>query len=160
MALKGYAMVVTIAVGLVLLLLSLGFLNKRVMEYRGAYQTAYQTQALALARAGLEDARIKLCKDGKFPPNTSDDQRSFSYTEEVTANEESYTVILDTTLKESPYAIVRVTSIGTAGPMGAPIARRKIVAELDVSPEVRTGPPGVANPNFYQWVNWQDFGAR
>ncbi|MFN8608218.1 MAG: hypothetical protein U0931_11850 [Vulcanimicrobiota bacterium] len=155
---RAFSLPVVLMLSLVLLLLGLGFLNKRVSQYKGAYQTTYSVMALQLARAGLEDARIKLEKDLDFPPQAGLDQKAFSYTEILLPGEESYTVTVDLSLREAPFKVLRITSIGTSGPMTGPRARRKLTAEFDISPTLRSDPTS-ANPDFYQMVNWQDLGS-
>lgn len=154
---SAYAIVLTLFLGIILLLLGIGFLNKRITQYRGSHQTAYQIQALSLARAGMEDARVKLWKDWDFPPEAGLSQKEFAYTEQLSPTE-SYTVIIDLSLRNSPFRILRIASIGTAGPMTAPLARRKLEAELDISPFLRNN-PAASNPEFFEWVNWVDRGA-
>jgi len=155
---RAFSLPVILMLSVVLLLLGLGFLNKRVGQYRGAYQTTYSIMALQLAKAGLEDARVKLEKSADFPPISGQDQKLFSYTEVLLANEESYTVTVDLSLKDKPFSIIRVSSVGTSGPMKEPRARRQLTAELDLSPTLRSD-PSLANPDFFQFVNWQDAGS-
>jgi Tfp pilus assembly protein PilX len=143
---------------IVMLLLGLGFLNRRVSQYRGAYQTTYSVMALQLAKAGLEEARVKLEKSLDFPPQSGLDQKAFSYTEVLTPDLESYTVTVDLSLKDQPFTIVRITSVGTSGPINQPRARRMLRAELDCSPQLRSD-PALTNPDYFQFVHWQDAGS-
>jgi len=155
---RAFSLPLILMLSIVLLLLGLGFLNKRVSQYRGAYQTTYSLMALQLAKAGMEEARVKLEKDRDFPPQSGLDQKAFSYTEVLLPDEESYTVTLDLSLREKPFSIIRITSVGTSGPMDRPRARRVLKAELDVSEFLR-GDPSQPNPDYFELVNWQDLGA-
>lgn len=155
---RAFSLPVILMLSLILLLLGLGFLNQRVSQYRGAYQSTYSILALQLAKAGLEDARVKLDKDQQFPPQSGLDQKSFAYTEVLLPDEESYTVTLDLSLQDAPFSIIRITSIGTSGPMKDPRARRVLTAELDIAPNLRSDSTQV-NPDYFQFVQWQDLGS-
>lgn len=155
---RAFSLPVILMLSLVFLLLGMGFLNRRASQYQGAYQTTYAITALQLARAGLEDARVKLDKCSDFPPSSGVDQKLFSYTEVSVPDEESYTVTVDLSLRGKPFCLVRITSVGTAGEMTRPRARRTLRAEVDLSATLRSD-SAVANPDFYQFVNFQDLGS-
>ena len=126
---RGFLLVFTMLLSLILLIMGFAFLGSRSELYKSTYQASLACQARALARYGLEDARIKLYKDGQFPPG-SPDQVLYVYAEEVLDPPTggtyvgSYRVAVDTTFRKiSPYFITKVTSTGFAGPRGASLAR-------------------------------------
>ena len=155
---KAFSLPVILMLSLIMLLLGLGFLNKRARQYRGAYQTTYSVMALQLAKAGLEEARVKLEKCSTFPPQSGLDQKAFSYTEILIPDQDSYTVTIDLALREKPFCIVRIHSVGTSGPINQPRARRSLKAELDFSPNLRSD-SATANPDYFQIVHFQDLGS-
>ena len=155
---RAFSLPVILMLSLVLLLLGMGFLNRRASQYQGAYQTTYGVLALQLARAGLEDARVKLDRCDDFPPRSGSDQKLFGYTEILVADEESYSVTIDLSMREKPFYLVRITSVGTSGPLEQPRARRQLRAELDLAPTLRSDGSTV-NPDYFQYVNFVDLGS-
>jgi Na+-transporting methylmalonyl-CoA/oxaloacetate decarboxylase gamma subunit len=155
---KGFALVASFLLLLVVFVLGLGFLGKRVSLYKEALSARSASQARAAALAGMEDARVKLEKDGAFPPLGSSEQQLFSYSEPLLSVGGSevggYTVTIDKRLQQLPYALIRVTSVGWSGTADSPAATRRLYAELDISPLIR-GASDV-NPNFFRWINWLD----
>ena len=134
------------------LVLGMGLLSSRVSQVRAARFSMQASQAQLLAESGLADARLKLDKRLGFPPkNMDEDEVIFTYTEDFFAPDGvrvgSYHVIVDRTWEKDPYRLIRVTSEGFLGPPDAPLARRKIIAEMD------TG----SLPT--QWINWIDEGG-
>lgn len=156
-------LVVALLLSLLFLVLGMGFLTQRVTQYRGAFRAAEAVQALACARAGLEDVRTKLNLDYSFPPPAADDQPVFTYTEVIedlgsTTPVGSYTVSLDSSYRQSPYGLLRITVVGSAGDPQQPLARRKLYAELDVLPVLRTD-PALLNPDYFKFVQVVDRGS-
>lgn len=114
-----------------------------------AQARANSAQAKALARAGLEDARIKLGKDVLFPP-PHDEQEFFSYSEDVltTAGDflGTYTVIIDLRYEvpqrdlpppnediivyEGVYIVTATGKVGERAQV--PVAERTLYGELDI----------------------------
>lgn len=126
-----------IGVLLLLVLLLVGGLamNTRQRErYKGAMAEAQSFQALALAEAGWEDARVKLDKDPLFPPPGGPEQLVFTYTEEVSSSAGarlgSYTVTVDRRFDRAPYHLLVITSVGVIGPEGSGRVSRSLVAEV------------------------------
>ena len=143
--------------------LGLGLLTQRSLAYREAVGLAATLQALELARAGLEDARSKLDHDSGFPLVNGDDQEAFSYTEEVTDSVTGqvvgrYRVEIDLRYRNPPAQLLRIHSLGLAGPGAVPAARRRLTAELDVAPRLRTD-EGQVNPDFFRYLQAVDEGA-
>ena len=158
---RGITLVTSLLFLALLMVMGLAFLSKRVGQYRGALAVRSAAQARAIALAGLEDARVKLDKDFAFPPPAGIDQLSFTYTESMRdiagAEVGSYTVTVDRSLSKWPYALVRLTSVGTLGPVDDPLARRRLYAEIDISPTRRgTTDP---NENLHRFINFHDGGT-
>lgn len=158
---RGITLVTSLLFLALLMVMGLAFLGKRVGQYRGALAVRTAAQARAIALAGLEDARVKLDKDFAFPPPAAKEQLYFSYTEEMRdINGQvvgSYHVTVDRSLQQWPYAVVRLTSIGTLGPVDDPLARRRLYAEVDISPTRRgTTDP---NENLHRYINFHDGGT-
>lgn len=158
---RGFALVVSFLLLLVVFVLGIGFLGKRVALYKEALSTRSAGQARMAALAGLEDVRVKLEKDMKFPPLGSSEQKVFTYSEnlcDLPGNPVGgYLVTVDKRLEQWPYAVIRLTSVGWSGSSSRPNAQRRIYAELDVSSLERgTSNP---NPNFFRFINWLDSGT-
>ena len=158
---RGFALVVSLLLLLVVFVLGIGFLGKRIALYKEALSSRSAGQARMAALAGMEDVRVKLEKDVSFPPLGSADQEVFSYSEnllDVSGNTVGgYKVTVDKRLQRFPYAVVRLTSVGWSGSSASPTAQRRIYAELDVSSLERgTSNP---NPNFFHLINWLDSGS-
>lgn len=160
---RGSMLVVALLLSLLFLVLGMGFLTQRVTQYRGAFRVAEATQALACARAGLEDVRTKLNLDFAFPPPAADDQPIFSYTELLTdlgstTPVGSYTVTVDSTYRTAPFGVLRITVVGSAGDPQQPLARRKLYAELDVMTVLRDD-PYTPNPDLFEFIQVVDLGS-
>jgi hypothetical protein len=141
--------------------MGVSFLTIKEMQYKSAVFLERSVMAGLIAEAGMEDARIKLEKDFDFPPRGDEDQTLLAYSEpfydmDGTTLIGHYAILIDISRKEPPYFIIRITSIGTVGDADAPLARRKIVAELDI-PTIRGG--STTNPDFFRYINWQDSGS-
>lgn len=160
---RGSTLVVTLLISVILLILGMAFLGRRALQYQGAGLVRQAAQARALAEAGLAEARLKLEKDLLFPLRGADEQVLFPYSEEVVdldgaTRVGSYQVTIDTTWRNPPYSVIVLTSVGVVGPPENPLARRCLVAELDVSPKNREQ-PSLSNPNYFRYLNWQDLGG-
>ena len=158
---RGFMLVAVLLFSLILFALGLGLLGGRVSQYRGSYFQQRAAGALALARSGLEDARLKLSKDLQFPIGRNPEQTVFSYSEDVTNIAGnfvgSYTVNIDRTWALPPYEVLVITSIGNVGPPGQEGSRRRLRAELDLAELVR----GTTNPNpdYYRLIHLEDLGS-
>lgn len=154
---RGFMLILSLLVGILILLVCGGMVYRRSRQYQAANDTVNAAAALALAEAGLEDARVKLDKDDDFPPLGALDQHIFAYVETVvdldgTTPVGSYEVIVDTRWQAAPCQIVRLTSIGSLGDSRSPRARRSVTVELDVAPKLRSDPL-VDNPNYYKFIS-------
>lgn len=155
---RGFALVVSFLLLLVVFILGVGFLGQRTALYKEALATRNASQARVAALSGMEDCRVKLEKDTLFPPLGSAEQLVFTYSQPLLSVSGQvvggYTVTVDRRLQLQPYALIRVTSIGFTGPADRPTASRRLYAELDISPAIRgTYDP---NPNFFRWIHWLD----
>ena len=142
-------MVVALLVLAVALVAGIGLMTSQVSNYHGVQSAEEAAQALYLARAGLEDARLKLERDLQFPPrgdgNYMDDtsvglqeQTLFTYSEDVFVDGKrigSYRVSIDTGFVTN-YQFTRVISNGLVGPTEAPTAQRVLKVDLDTNTQL------------------------
>lgn len=161
---KGSILVAILMLSLILFILGMSFCAIKGLQYRKSSLRLNSSLAGAIARAGMEDARIKFEKDQDFPPPGDDDQKVFAYTEYFYDNDGKmllgcYSITVDSTMAEPPYQIIRITSIGFAGPPGEPSAKKKIEVELDIAPKLRNSPT-TNNPNYFKFINWTESGSR
>jgi hypothetical protein len=161
---RGSLLITSLFLSIILLIMGVCFLTMKALQYQSGSLAGLSSRAGAIAEAGIMDAKLKLEKDLEFPRADSPaDQTEFSYAENFfdldgASRLGSYAVVIDTKKRVSPWYIIRITSIGTLGPLNQPLARRKIYAELDVSPQLR-GNPSSPNPNYFRLINWQDSGS-
>ena len=150
---RGFLLATVLLLSILLLVMGMGYIGGLVRQYQSTFQAALACQARGLARTGLEDARIKLVKDGLFPPAGAADQQIFTYSENVTDLDGttligSYTISIDTSFRAEPYAIIRVTSTGQTGPRSNPTAQNTISATLNLS---KTDPA-----KYFRYLRWED----
>lgn len=135
---RGATLVAALLITMVLLMVGLGFMGQRRGQYEAAREAIKESQAAALADAGLQDALGKLAKDIGFPPLRSDDQSDFTYSEPIldAAGVEiggfRVTVIMRYSL--APYRVVRIQSRGHLGDLRNPTASVLKTAEVDTDP--------------------------
>ena len=146
---RGSFLIAALLILAILLSLGIGLMSGQAGKLSAAQARANASQAKALARAGLEDARVKLGKDILYPP-PHDEQEFFSYSEDVftTAGDflGTYTVVIDLRYevanKDLPppnediilyEGVYIVTSIGKVGDRAvAPLAERTLYGEIDI----------------------------
>ena len=148
---RAFLLIAVLMISLILLTMGLAFLGSRPALYASAQQAQLAATARALARSGLEDARVKLNKDIQFPPTPGVGQVTFTYMENMVVGAQtvgSYRVTIDSTYNYPPFSVLSITATGFAGPTGAPTASHTYVAFLDVS--------STASPTFFQYINWAD----
>ena len=124
---RGFLYVGVLLLTMTLLMLGMAFLSQQGPGADRSLQALEAAQAAELARAGFEDARIKLANDVAFPPNALD-QPLFSYTEVMDLG--SYRVVVDSRYAR-PNRVFLVTARGWTGPSGAPRAHASLTAWLD-----------------------------
>lgn len=157
---RGFLIILSLLLITLLLVIVMGFMSSRSLEFSSTGRVQAMAQAQALAEAGMEDARVKLEKDVFFPPVVGFGQSTFTYTEDLADPETNqvlgtYTVTVDVFRRSAPYCVIKVLSVGSAGPRQDPIARYRIYAELDVAPNDRASGSGV-NARLFRFVNWQE----
>lgn len=160
---RGFLLIASLLLCLVLLALGMGLLGSRSRQYDASRAAGKAAQARALAEAGLEDTRVKLMKDFDFPPLGADDQALFGYRETVAdiGGAEvlgGYVVTVDTTHKAPPYYVLVISSLGYVGSPENPEAMRKLSAEVDIC-EVNRKTGTAPNPNLLQVINFRDEGS-
>lgn len=139
-----------------LLVVGYGMMSTQSARYRAANKTVQAAQALQLALSGLEDIRVKLERDDKFPGSAAEDQKVFNYVEDVSDLGKavgSYEVQMDTSNDRPPWYVIKVTCTGVVGPKEKPVATRRIRAELrhissETTADVR-----------WSWVRFEDLGS-
>ena len=146
-----------------LMVMGLGFLAQHSSSRQSVGRQLLSSQAKEIARAGLEDARLKYSLDWNFPPPGTDVNTPYVYSENVYDTDQStilgyYTVTLDSSLIAPPYQILRLTSVGVLGNHGSNTAYRRIDAEIDTSPQARSNPAN-PNPRLGTLINYREDGG-
>ncbi|MEW6284264.1 MAG: hypothetical protein AB1758_36960 [Candidatus Eremiobacterota bacterium] len=153
---RGGAIVFVLLMTTLFFLLAIAMTSQSQSALKASQGSARAAEARALAWAGLADARGKLARDLRFPP-WAEDQRVFTYTEDVADVDSteivgSYNVTVDLSWARDPYFVIRLRSEGVLGQRTQPVARRVLVADLDMS-----DPTG--NPALFQLLRYQDLGV-
>lgn len=158
---RGFLLVLALFMVTFISVLALAFLGSAPLGYRTALSGTFEQQSRWLARAGIEDARLKLERDPFFPPPQGDEGKFFSYSEELqelggAGTVGTFDVVIDQSCAEPPYALVRIYSTGRLVRRGEEV-RKTICAEIDVSAkDRRAGHESEDNPNLYRIVNWNE----
>jgi Tfp pilus assembly protein PilX len=164
---RGFLLILSLLIVLLLFVLGLSFLGKRATQYQRVSSAQEAAQSRALAQAGMEDAIMKLERDLLFPP-LSEDQAVISYTEELVAGGArigAYTVTIDGRYRSAPYLFLLVTAVGESGPdAGSANTRRTFTAEIDLSLLERydydsDGDFDDPNPYYRKVINFNDLGG-
>jgi hypothetical protein len=147
---RAFVLITALMVGVILLLLGMGFVGSQADRYRGVQRSAESAQARSLAVAGLEDARLKIQNDVLFPPPMAAGQTTFSYGERLDVGSPpiagSYSVLIETAYNVDPYYVLSITSIGSLGDPNQPTAQYRITAEMDMRP----------GPRYCHYHHWED----
>jgi hypothetical protein len=155
---NGFVLVGSLLVLSLLMVLGLAMLGSRATQYEAAALTGLQAEARAIARAGMEATRAKLYKDLNFPPLAESDSSPFEFSENVTDFDGTilgnYVVRVDRKWRNSPYQVLVISSLGRRKDTNAAVL---LMAELDVSPTLRTAPG--PNPDYFQWIAWSEDGV-
>lgn len=145
---RAFVLVTALLLSVILLMSGLGIMSAQASRYAASALIADSLQAKNAALSGLEDVRVKLAKDVKFPPRKSKDrgQTKFAYSETLLPDAVrpiSYTVIVDFEYERdvvvpnrfAPYrwGVYRITVNGYVGPRAEPIALSQLYAEYDIS---------------------------
>lgn len=154
--LAGFLLVASLMISVLFLVTGLGMLSAQVSRYASAARIAEGLQAKNAALSGMEDVRVKLNKDVKFPPRKSVDkeQYKFAYSENMAtpagSPAVSYTVVIDYELEYEAqvprqpapnsqlgfgpqrWGVYRINVTGFYGPRAQPIAQSMFYAEYDI----------------------------
>lgn len=134
---RGFLLVLSLMVTILIAVIALSLLSVRRGSYANSRAVVEAAQARALAVSGLEDLRVKLAKDPFFPTGIGDEQVIFTYTETVrslasSAKIGSYQVTMDRSHRDPPQQVLRLESTGMVGDFHAEAPRFTIYAELDL----------------------------
>lgn len=152
---RGFVLISALLISVILLVSALGMMSAQASRYAASAVIAEGLQAKNAALSGLEDVRVKLAKDVKFPPRKSKvrGQTKFAYSENLypdpadppdpTAVPVSYAVVVDFGLEREVvvpnrfephrWGLYRITVSGYVGPRNEPIAQALIYAEYDIN---------------------------
>ena len=145
---RAFVLITALLLSVILLVSGLGVMSAQASRYAASALIADSLQAKNAALSGMEDVRVKLAKDVKFPPRKSKDrgQTKFAYSENLDNDAErpvSYSVIVDFEYEReaiaqgrfAPYrwGVYRITVNGYVGPRNEPIALCQLYAEYDIS---------------------------
>ncbi|MFA5504440.1 MAG: hypothetical protein WC314_15345 [Vulcanimicrobiota bacterium] len=164
---RGFLLVLSLLIVILLLVLGLSFLGKRAAQYQRVGGALEAAQSRVLAQAGIQDALAKIERDISFP-QISIDQEFMSYTEEVLKGSTrlgTYTVTIDGRYRLAPYFILIVTSVGESGSDAqSATTRRAFRAEIDISVNEREdhaldGDLDDPNPYYRKVINFYDLGG-
>ena len=145
---RAFVLVTALLLSVILLVSGLGVMSAQASRYAASALIADSLQAKNAALSGMEDVRVKLAKDVKFPPRKSKvrGQTKFAYSENLDDDDVrpvSYAVIVDFEYEReaivegqfAPYrwGVYRITVNGYVGPRNEPIALCQLYAEYDIS---------------------------
>ena len=150
---SGFMLILCLLILSLLLVSGMGLMSVQKFRHRALGNDVLALQALQLAQAGLENARIKMERDQFFPPHSAGDQLTFTFSEDIVSGGVrvgSYFLTVDKVHAGAPYYTILLTSTGSVGPRDAPLAQRTLHAEMDKNP---------ANSTYWHWTNWQDDGS-
>ena len=130
------------------LVTALGLLSAQASRYNAAARIAEGIQAKNAALSGMEDVRVKLSKDVKFPPRKSKEreQFKFAYSENLPTPADSppisYSVVIDFALEHEVHVpnrfephrwgVYRINVSGFYGQRAKPISQSALYAEYDI----------------------------
>ena len=187
---RGSTLVTVLLLSAVLILMGMSAVYTQSRNYVVGHFEREEAQAGLLARAGLDEALLKWSKDVRFPP-LPHDRTTFGSSERVYDPETGvllggWTVTWDLSRRgpstpgldptaastyDYPWYLVRIASEGyLLDEKGEVTSRRRIYAELDVSPKGRgssfaagDADPSQAgyytNPNYFRLVRVEEEGA-
>lgn len=143
----GFLLVFALLLTVLITIIALGLLGLKKGGYASSRAAINAVQARSLARSGMSDVWTKLTKDPFFPGGLGDDQRYFTYREEMTdsggRNIGSYRVAVDRTYRFT-HQLVRIEVTGVSGQLDSESSHHTIYAELSI------------DPNDYRFKVWQE----
>lgn len=145
---RAFLLIAALQLAILLLVLGGAMIYSSGARYRNSRSLEAAAQAGELAHMGVEDALVKLRRDGQFPPPGGD----FTYQQRV-ENLGFYQVAVNPRWSGAPYFVMEISAEGeVAG------SRRFCRCLVDLSPTVRgTADP---NPNLYRVLDWQEGGRE
>jgi hypothetical protein len=149
---RAFLLAMVMVLSLILLIFGMAYLGTRSRQYKSVQQASLEIQAQELARAGIEDARVKFDRDVQFPPTLAIGQYTFNYGEDVVDASNtylgSYRVVVNMTYSRPPFSVAIITSTGFVGPASAPTGQHTYSAYLNLDPA-----------GTYGFVRWDDLGC-
>lgn len=133
---RGSAIVFALLISVLLAVIGLYMVGTRRGVYANARATIYSAQARGLGLAGMDDLTVKIAKDAFFPTGVPDEQKVFSYQEELRDPKSgdvvgTYQCTVDRSRQQEGYLFLM--SVGTVGSIKAPQARYRIAAILNTA---------------------------
>ncbi len=120
---RGFLLPAVLLLGTLMLIMGMALMTSKTYQQRQLSESALGLQALELARAGLEDGRVKLLKDPKFPPPSIHGQNRFCYSQALDSSQGKriglFQVELDWSYDQSPYDVLKLRSTGWGCKPGA-----------------------------------------
>lgn len=148
---SGFMLVAALLITGLFLATGLGIMSAQASRYEASAKLADTLQAKNAALAGLDDVRVKLSKDVRFPPRKAKGrgQQRFAYSETLAEAdpatgqpELSYAVTVDYGYEEEVqirtrplpfrWGLYRLTVSGYVGPRAEPIAQSMLYAEYHI----------------------------
>lgn len=118
--------------------MGLALLTSKSYQRRQLNEAQLAAQALELGRAGLEDGRVKLLKDPRFPPPSIWGHSSFSYSQSLTNSSGKqvgvFQVEVDWQYDRAPFEVLTLRSTGLLGDdVLTPLATRTVQADFQMT---------------------------
>lgn len=158
---QAFMLITALLLCTVVLLLGMGFLGSRVGQYNSTLQASLAARARWVARAGLEEARAKLQRDIHFPPDSSQQQTLYSYSEDLYDLSSpplymgTYDVQLDSSRDIPNLHVLTIVSRGQVSqkPGGVPLACHSYRVCVDVTPS------SYDQVRYFPLLRFDDLGA-
>ncbi len=158
---RGFILILSLFLCLLFFVVGIAYLSLKANQYRSANESQRALQAKGVAEAGLEDLRIKLQRDGQFPPPIGGSDQ-YGYREQLVVGGKlrgTYSVTLDNSYALPPYQLLIATVTGEVGESTQDsVSRRSFRVEIDLAPFLRSDPDTV-NPRYRQILSLQDLGG-
>lgn len=159
---RAFLLITVLILSGILLVMGLAYLTGLIRRHQATSQMVLDSQAQALARAGLEEVRLKMNLDLHFPPQGSIGQESFNYSEPVIDSRGrivgSYEVTLDSSYLSSGYEVCIITVTGN---LLSSVDPNRVVARHTYRAYLDTYQPDGApvNPTFWTLLRLDDLGV-